>query len=111
MRPIPKKLLIHTVEYHEKIDDSRYGGGYMPPIVINFVRLDISYAVKKSSSNEEKLFKGLLFIDAVNSSPAIEMKQDSKVIFEENGRKRTLIVQNVKPLYGFKLHHYEVELV
>lgn len=111
MRPIPKRLLIHSIEYHKRIKDSRYGEGYEDPVTINFVRIEISYNVKKSASNEEKLFKGLLFIDAVNSSPMIEPKKESKITFDEGNEKREMFVQNVKPIYGFKFHHYEVELV
>lgn len=107
MRPIPLKLLPHTINYHEKTDSGRYEGGYEDPIEIKNVRVEDSNSVIKTGPNEEKKLKGKLFIDIVNSSPAIEMKPKSKIEF--NGKE--MIVENVKPVYAFDIHHYKVSLV
>lgn len=109
VKPIPLKVLIHTVEYHEKSNDTRYGTGYLAPITINNVLVTPSSKVSIVSSvdnNEKKETKGILFVDVINSKPATELKPQSKIVF--NGLE--MIVSKVKPIYGFDLHHYEVEL-
>lgn len=111
VRPIPRKLLIHTVEYHEKVEDSRYSVGYSSPITINNVLTSLSRQVTASNSvrngaSENRVMKGMLFIDCVYSSPAMELKPQSKIIFEG----QEFYVLKVTPIYAVSLHHYEVEL-
>lgn len=105
--PIPKELLIHNITYCERINDDRYGGRFKEPITISNVLVQPSDEIVKTGPNEEKLLKGTLFIDCINSQPAFELIPQSKITFED----KEMIIQNVKPIYAFKLHHYEVGLV
>lgn len=104
--PIPMTHLIHTVDYYEKID-GRYEGSFAAPVIIEHVLLNYSYSMKKSGEGKEKVLKGILFIDCVNSHPVVEMKAGSKVVFDG----KELFIKDIKPVYALELHHYEVELI
>ncbi len=109
-KPIPRKLLIHSVTYTEKSDnDGGWGGGSEnEPKVIKHVRFKPKNAVRKTSQNEEKLIKGILFIDAKYSKPYIPLVVDSTVNF--NGADLTVL--SCEPCFtdDYEPHHYEVEL-
>lgn len=111
-RPIPKVVLIHQVDYYERIEGDRYGGGYADKLTITNVLFQPDGTVSKTGDNEEKLIKGILYLDAQNSSQCFDMKAQSQVtLINDDGVEETLIVQHSQPVYAFKLHHYEVQLV
>jgi hypothetical protein len=101
------QFLIHSAEYYEKQEGSRYDGGYAAPITISNVLIQPSTSVKKTGTNEEKLLKALLVLDAVNTKPFVKPVYQSKIVFDGE----EMIVQAVREIYGFTLHHYEVDLV
>jgi hypothetical protein len=97
--------LINEVQYHEKVD-GRYEGNFNPPVTIKNVLVIYTNTIKKTAEGREKVLKSTLFIDCVNSSPVLELKVGSKIVFEG----KDLHVKKVDPIMGLKLHHYEVEL-
>lgn len=106
IKPIPKNLLIHTIVYHERLPDDRYGGGYKAPVTILNTLVVPSFKVKKSGANEEKEYKARLMMDVINTLPIMELVFGSKIVFDG----KEYFVQKVTPVFGFKLHHYEVDL-
>lgn len=108
-RPIPRKLLPHTITYEEYIGGDGWENDYAPPITINHVRVEPSTYIKRSANQEEILAKNIVFIDRVNSSPFTIPKQKGKVTF--NGEEYE--VHKVNPFYavGTNIHYLEVELV
>lgn len=109
-KPIPKKLLPHTVVYTPPgEDDGPWGGSVGEPQTLKHVRLQSSTAVKKTGQDEEKLLAGVLYIDSVNSKPFIEPVSTGTIEYE--GKR--MVVQNVKVVraFGPDPHHYKVELV
>lgn len=109
IRPIPRKLLPHTIQYEEYTGGDGWGDEYAPAITINYVRVEPSTYLKRSTSQEEILAKNIVFIDRVSSSPFIMLKEKGRVIF--NGTEYE--VHKVNPFYTFSntIHHIEVELV
>ncbi|HWI50263.1 MAG TPA: putative minor capsid protein [Rummeliibacillus sp.] len=105
--PIPIHLLIHSVEYHEKEESTRYSSGYKQPTTIKNVRFSPTSKVINAGSNEIKTLKAKLYIDCINSNPVMKLKEQSKVVFNNE----TYIVQFVKEAYATELHHYRVELI
>lgn len=109
VRPIPKKLLPHTitVEVHES--EGRYGETWAPPVVVKRVRVDPSNYITKNSSGSDTLAQSTLFIDAKNSEPAIVLTVDSKITFDNE----VMHVNKVEPLYADSpnVHHWECELI
>lgn len=110
-KPIPKKALIHTIIYTEKSDNTGGWGGSSEnePETIKHVRVEPKNSVKKTAENEEKLVKGLLFLDAKYSKPFKELVVDSEIKFGG----QSLTVLSCEPAYtdSFEPHHYEVELI
>lgn len=110
MRPIPKKLLIHTVTLHKKINEDRWGKGELDPgMNLNHVRIEPSGKIVRDKNNAEIQLSATLFYDCRNSAPHdVEFEVDDIVVF--NGVKHR--VEVVEPLYDDKrLHHYELGMV
>lgn len=110
IRPIPKKLLIHSVIYTEKTDGDGWNDSSTPaPITIDRVRVDASTSLNRSSNRQDINADHVLFIDRVHSSQFFRMKEGSTVEF--NGREWK--VDTVQEFYDFKNqpHHYEIGLV
>lgn len=110
-RPIPKRILIHEVDYTPFTKSTSGWGGdsKAKSQLIKKVRFEPSKTVRKTNTNEEKLIKGTLFIDGKYSEPFIEL--EVKSVIEYKGEK--LIVESCDPIYGRKdtPHHYEVTLI
>ena len=111
IRPIPLQLLIHSLTYEEFVpgDGFETEEGFKPAVTLSNVRVESVSNIKRSNNGEELQYKALLFFDVVNSksSGPFEFKEKSRVIFDG----KTMYVNKVNPVYGFSLHHYEVELI
>ncbi|MFB4164802.1 putative minor capsid protein [Alteribacillus sp. JSM 102045] len=110
IRPIPKRLLIHSIMYIEKMDGDGWNDSSSPaPIDIERVRVDAATSITRDSDKRSVTADHVLFIDRVHSSQFFRMKEGSTVEF--NGREWK--VESVKEFYDFREqpHHYEVGLV
>lgn len=110
MRPIPKKLLIHTVTHARIEDSSRWEEGELTnQKELKYVRMEPSSKVVRDKNNAEVQLSSTLFYDCKNSWPrGIEFVVDGVILFD--GQKYA--IQLVEPLYdGQRLHHYEVGLI
>ncbi|TKJ05815.1 minor capsid protein [Bacillus cereus] len=109
--PLPKSWLIHSVEYHEYVNPSQFGGGetYKTPRIIRHVRVDLTISSTTNNTSEDVKYAGVIFIDLQNSKnvPA-HFVQKSKIVFE--GKEYCLV--NVKPCNSdTSLHHWELEVI
>jgi hypothetical protein len=106
--PIPKELLIHTIEYCEYIPGSPFGEAYEEPVTINFVRFEPSSKLIKgqSGNNESIQGVGVFFMDYTHSLPFIVPSDKSKFVFDE----KEYFVKQVDKLYADSsiIHHLEV---
>lgn len=108
VNPIPHEVLIHEVTYEEYLGEDRFGEAYGPPVTLGKVLVQPVSSIKRSSTSEEEAFSSLLFFDCVNSFPSeVKFKKLSKITF--NGEEMT--VNKINPIYAFRLHHYELELI
>lgn len=110
-RPIPKRLLIHTVQYSEYTGGSSWGGSsgnYKPPVDYKHVRVEPSTKVITDSTGNSKTAKATLFIDMINSDYNNNMPKELSKI-SHNGIE--FIVGQVDYLYTRTLHHLEVILI
>lgn len=110
MRPIPKKLLIHTATLHKIADEDRWGnGGLDEGTVLRYIRVEPTSRIVRDKNNAEIQLAATMFYDCRNSRPQnIEFAVDDIVYFG----KLKYSVQVVEPLYdGTKLHHYELGLI
>ena len=113
MRPIPKKLLIHTVKLHKRINEDAWGKGQLDAgVELSSVRMEPSSQIVRDKNNAELRLSAVLFFDCRNSEPRgmkfTSDNVDDIVIF--NGEKH--MIKAVEPLYDErKLHHYELGLI
>ncbi len=110
IRPIPKKLLPHTVSLYKKVEKDRWGKGtWNEGTIIEFVRIEPSTKIVRDKNNAEIQLSATIFYDCKNSCPReIDFAVDDIVIF--NGEKHQVKV--IEPLFDEKkLHHYELGLV
>lgn len=108
IKPMPRAVLIHSVEYYEYTKKDRYGNGFKKPIMLKNVLVQPVSNIKSNNVGEEVSYKSLMFFDCINSIPKnLKFKKLSKIVF--NGDE--MIINKVNPIYAFNLHHYELELV
>lgn len=110
MRPIPKRLLIHTVTLHKVVKKDAWGAAVLDDdMKLTHVRLEPSSKIVRDKNNAEIQLAATLFYDCKNSRPAgLVLKVDDILSFNDEKYR----VQMVETLYDDKhLHHYEIGLV
>ena len=108
IRPIPKRLLCHSIEYQEYLGQGNFGESWGDPETIDCVRFEPKTAIRMDANGEEIETQGIIFMDTVNTPNCKPLKVKSKVTF--NGIE--MRVHACHPYYGFnQVHHYEVEVV
>lgn len=110
MRPIPKKLLIHTVTLHKKISTDKWGNEKLDAgQALSNVRMEPSKQIIRDKNNAEVQLAATLFYDCRNSRPS-DVSFEVDQIIDFNGQKYQ--IKTVEPLYdNSKLHHYEIGMV
>ncbi|QKS71663.1 minor capsid protein [Paenalkalicoccus suaedae] len=108
-RPIPKRLLPHTIGYKKYLGKGREGIEYAEEQEIKHVRMEPSSSLTRDNNGQEVLKRSTLFIDARNSDPVIKMSEQDIVVFDED----EYIVNKVDSLYArsSNVHHYENEMI
>lgn len=110
MKPIPKKLLLHTAilktisinnTWQEEMDESIS--------VLEKIRIEPISKLVTAKDNRQVTLSAVLFYDCKNSRPKNQsFIQGQKVIW--NGIE--YVIETVEPLYDDnKLHHYEMGLL
>lgn len=108
IKPMPKAILIHSVQYKEYIGEDRYGKEYKEPIILEDVLIQPVSSINKSNDINTVAYNSLMFYDCTNSKPRnINFTKDSIIVF--NGEE--MRINKVNSIYTFKLHHYELELI
>jgi hypothetical protein len=108
IKPIPKYLLCHSIEYEEYLGQGNFGESWGDKETIDFVRFEPKISLRTDANGQEIQTTGIIFLDAVNTPNFKPLKVKSKVTF--NGSE--MRVHACKPFYAFdSIHHYEVEVV
>lgn len=110
LRPIPKRLLVHEIEYERFEGDGPFGSRWGQRTALKHVRVEPSSQIRRSYEGVDVDIKSVLFIDQTNSKDAVELPTQSKVYW----RGLEMVVVECKTFYGFDgetPHHYEVMLV
>lgn len=109
MKPIPKKLLIHSAAaITETVTDMWGNQTESGSVDLTSVRVEPSSALKLDKLNQQIQLDAVLFYDCRNSRPLNhEFSHDEKI--EYSGADYRIV--SVKKMYdGEKLHHIEVGL-
>ncbi|WP_342489170.1 putative minor capsid protein [Cytobacillus sp. FSL W7-1323] len=109
IKPIPKSLLIHSIEYEKFLKDGRHGPEFDEKEAIVSVRVESTTKLIRDSNNEEVQASAIIFIDSVNTPNAKPLIEKSKVYF----RGRDYVVISCESLYALDPetpHHWEVSL-
>jgi len=108
MKPIPRKLLIHTVTVVSDIFKGTWGNETSGTRTdISFVRIEPRSELVIDKQNRQVKLSGLMFYDCVNSSPAFKFSESNKIEFHGNAYN----IAFIKELYdASKLHHLEIGL-
>ncbi|MCD8356262.1 MAG: minor capsid protein [Clostridia bacterium] len=109
MRPIPKRLLIHSAELSTPQNcDIWQKITYSDPVNLQHVRLEPCSKIVLDANNTQRQQTATLFFDAVNSSPSgTEFTAGQRV----QALGQTYTVLTIEQLYDDrKLHHLEVGL-
>lgn len=109
MRPIPKKLLIHSAELSTPQScDVWQKVSYSESVTLRHVRIEPCTKIVLGADNTQRQQTATLFFDTANSSPSdTEFTVGQRV----QALGQTYAVLTVERLYdNRRLHHYEVGL-
>lgn len=109
IRPLPKKLLIHEIEYSEYAGSNGWDGSFNVPTMIENVRVDPKTAIKRTSDSFSKDVNHIVYVDRTHSKPYPKFKEKSKITWK--GKEYEL--NEVKEFYDTdpnEPHHYELGL-
>jgi len=109
IKPIPERLLIHTIQYEEFTRDGAFGEEFKPIVTIPFVLVQPKTQIRRNDAGEEIEIKAIVFIDALNTPNAQPLKEKSKVYFN-NREWRVKSCESLYALNPTAPHHYEVML-
>ncbi|MGN0613555.1 MAG: putative minor capsid protein [Porcipelethomonas sp.] len=110
MRPIPKKLLIHSAELKKVSTDNPWQEEQTETIAkLERIRIEPFSKLVTSKDNRQITLSAVLIYDCRISRPKNQtFSQGQKIIF--NGIEH--VIETIEPLYdGGKLHHYELGLI
>ncbi|MBE6855878.1 MAG: hypothetical protein E7500_00400 [Ruminococcus sp.] len=109
MRPIPKKLLIHSAELKAVEKDEWQEETLTTVADLKHIRVEPASKLVTDKQNRQITITAVMFYDCRNSRPkAVEFAHGQKICW--NGK--TYSVEVIEPLYaGNRLHHYELGLV
>lgn len=110
MKPIPKRLLIHSANLLKVSTDNTWQDEKTADIAqLEKIRIEPISKFITDKDNRQITLSAVLFYDCKNSRPENQsFNQGQKVIW--NGIVH--VIETVEPLYdGNKLHHYELGLI
>ncbi len=113
IRPLPKKWLIHTVIYEEKLPgkDSHGNPLFDKPIDIEHVRFDDSTVFSRDNTDTKVLANAIIFVDSTNSINAPKkFVEESKITFNGDDYVLKKIVDCYHPTKN-EIRHYELEVI
>ncbi len=111
VRPLPKSWLIHTIVYEGYAEkDDLQNPIYDNPVAIEFVRHDPMTVFSRDSLQTKIIANGVIFVDAVNSTPIPDFKEESRITFKGD----VMTLKKVVPCYQPKsdeIRHWELEVI
>lgn len=110
IRPIPKKLLVHSAMLYKMIEEDRWGKSHLDAgIALEKIKMEPSTQIVRDKNNAEIQLAATLFFDCKNSRPKGTVFQvDDIIVF--NGMR--FQVKTIETLYADTTpHHYEVGLI
>jgi len=111
MKPISKRLLIHSVVLHTSPTSDGWGGGTATDLTIDHVRLEPSSAFVTTKDNEKVTLSAVLIYD-VRYSTQIPVDWTNSLGWKITGLNRTYKIVKADPMYDEKrLHHWEMGLL
>ena len=107
-RPIKKRILIHEIEYREKVSDDFMGTQYRDGIIVSNVRVEPKDKISQNGTDKSVVANHLIFIDMFYTKPEYItslIKAEDKILFAG----KELEVVEVREIYdGSRLHHLEI---
>jgi len=111
VKPISKRLLIHSVVLHTSPTSDGWGGGSATDVTIDHVRLEPSSAYVVTKDNEKVTLSAVLIYDSRHSTE-LNFDWTNSLGWKITGLGRTYTVVKADPFYDEKrLHHWEVGLL
>jgi|SRR5690625_495295 len=119
IRPLPKRWLIHTIIYEEKLKDKdSYGNPlFADPVTIKHVRVDNTTVFSRDTTDTKVLANGIVFVDTTHSTNVPnDFVEESKItwIDDKGNDIENYVLKKAADLYyptKNKIHHWELEVI
>lgn len=111
--PLPKRWLIHEIQYEEYTGKRDSYGNYIydDPITINFVRVDNETVFSRDTTDTKIVANAVVFVDSTHSTNVPEkFVEQSKITFNDEVYTLKKVVDCYYPNKN-KIHHYELEVI
>lgn len=107
MMQIPRSALTKIMSFEAPDPDAEYGGEFLAPRTIEFVRFERKEALNPKAYALADGAQGRIWIDAVNSKGACEVPKGSKVVIGETRMQAV----SCTPFEAMgRIHHWEVDV-
>ena len=112
MKKPPIETMIDSFVYHEYIsDDGDWGKPeYAEPVTINKCRIDRGSQYSNSASGKQLLYSGLLFCYTDMTTPCLEFKEQSKIVYDGKEHIVTKVITVMEACEN-KVYCHELEAV
>ncbi len=111
--PLPKRWLIHSIEYREKLPgkDSYGNPSYADPITIENVRFDDTTVFSREQTQTKIQADAVIFVDSTHSTNLPEkFVEESKITFNEREYTLKKVVDCYYP-HKNEIRHWELEVI
>lgn len=107
---IPRRMLDRRAAVYAPRPDASYGGEYLPPVELDGVRFEARWETRAGGYVFQDGSRGLLFVDAANTSGAFEVPAGSLVWVDGIDGPMTVKRCNRFEGPGGRPHHWELEV-
>ncbi|WP_162487350.1 MULTISPECIES: putative minor capsid protein [Pseudomonadati] len=109
MARIPKRILVHSFQYHEYLkEDRNHKPLYDIPVEVTNCRADFATIYSRDTSEKKIVAECLIFCYNDHTRPFVAFKEQSKIILEG----REMVIKKAIPIYEpytKRLFSYELE--
>ena len=109
IKPIPKRLLPHSVLYKEYLGNTGEGDEWGEETPLSFIKIEEKNQIKVTSNGREIVGNARMFYDLTNSDGLIDKPVENSIINFNDKTYKVVDVDTLCPDTSYP-HHYEVLL-
>ena len=110
IRQIPVQLLPASMSVRLPVHGSDRGGGFGEAFEVGNVRVERTLPIRENGYQLQDTTNALVFVDAANSTGAVELPAGTKVSFDGGAHWSTVNACHAFEDFAGHVHHWELEV-